>query len=79
MKETSKTDSDIASKNLPVVHFIDIHVNKLVSQNDTSESKDHVLLPFPYSDEHLPTKAAAGATTATTRTAQIMRMQTKTQ
>ena len=36
-------------------------------ENDTSESKSHILLPFAYSDEDLPTQAAVGATTVTAK------------
>ena len=48
----------MASKNLPVIDSIDFHVNKMAPGNDTSESKNHVLLPFPY--------AAVSDTTTTT-------------
>ena len=35
-------------------------------ENDTSESKIHVLLSFTYEDEDLPTQPAVSATTSTT-------------
>ena len=35
-------------------------------ENDTAESKIHILLPFAYEDEDLPTQAAVSATTTTT-------------
>ena len=51
-KQTSKTNNT-TSEFFPVIDPIDFHVNKLVPENDTSESKNHVLLPFPYEDEDL--------------------------
>ena len=35
-------------------------------EDDTAESNNHVLLPFPYEDEDLPTQAAVSATTTPT-------------
>ena len=55
----------MASKNFPAIDSIDFHVNKLVPENDTAASKTHVLLPFPFEDEVLPTQAAISATTTT--------------
>ena len=52
----------MASKNFPA---IDLHNNKLVSENDTAES-NNVLLLFPYDDKDLSTKAAVSTTTTTT-------------
>ena len=57
----------MASKNFPVIDSIDFHVNKLVLENYTSESKNHILLTFSHEDEDLPTQAALSvATTPTT-------------
>ena len=56
----------MASKNFPAIDSIDSQVNKLVPESDTVESKNYVLLPFPYEDEDLPTQAAVTATTTTT-------------
>ena len=56
----------MASKNFAVVNSMDFHANKFVPENDTVESNNNVLLPFPYEDEDLPTQAAVSATTATT-------------
>ena len=47
-------------------HAIDFHVNKLASENYTSESKNLVLLPFSCDDEDLPTQPAVNETTTTT-------------
>ena len=55
----------MASENFPAINSSDLHLNKLVSENDTAES-NNVLLPFPYEDKDLPTKAAVSATTTTT-------------
>ena len=57
----------MSSKNVPAIDSIDFHVNKPVPKNDTAESNNNVLLPFPYEDEDLPTQAAVSATTTTTR------------
>ena len=65
-KETSDLHNNMASKNLPVIDSIDFHVNKMAPGNDASESKNHVLLPFPYDNEDLPTHAAVSDTTTTT-------------
>ena len=56
----------MASENFPAINSSDLHVNKLVSENDTAESNNVLLLPFSYEDEDLPTKAAVSASTATT-------------
>ena len=56
----------MVSKTFPVIDSIDFHVNKLSPENDTSKSKNYVLLPFPSEDEDLPIEAAATATTITT-------------
>ena len=53
--ETSKINNNIASKIFPVIDSIGFHVSKLVPENDTSESKNHALLSFPYDYEDLPT------------------------
>ena len=50
----------------PLVDSIDFHVNKMVSKDHISGPKNHVLLPFPYDDEDLPTDAAVSATKITT-------------
>ena len=55
LKQISKGNVNMASKNSPVTNSIDFHVTKLAPENDTSESKTHVLLPFPYEDEVLRT------------------------
>ena len=47
-------------------YAIDFHVNKLASENYTSESKNLVLLPFSCDDEDLPTQPAVNETTTTT-------------
>ena len=65
-KQNSKANNNMASKNFPVIDSIDIHVNKLVPESDTAESKNHVLFPFPYEDKDLPTQAFVTATTTTT-------------
>ena len=57
----------MSSKNVPAIDSIDFHVNKPVPKNDTAESNNNVLLPFPYEDEDLPTQAAVSATTTTTK------------
>ena len=36
----------MASKTSTVIVSIDIHINKLILQNDTLESKNHALFPF---------------------------------
>ena len=56
----------MVSKYFLVIDSIDFHVNKMVPENDTAESKSHDLLPFLYQDAGLPTKAAVSATTTTT-------------
>ena len=56
----------MASKNFPVIDSNDFHVNKLAPKNDTSESKNHFLLPSSHVDEDLPTQAAAIETALTT-------------
>ena len=71
-KETYKTNHNMASKNFPVIDshvisWIGFHVNKLAPENDTSESKYHVLLPFLYENEDLTKQAAVSATTTTTK------------
>ena len=38
----------MASKYFLVIDSIDFHVNKMVLENDTAESKSHDLLPFLY-------------------------------
>ena len=76
-KEISNGNTNTASKNFLVTDSIDFHVTKLAPENDTSESKKHVLLPFPYEDEVLPTQTAVSTTTTTT-TLQQLRMQTTT-
>ena len=58
----------MASKNFPAIDSIDFHVNKLGPENDAAESKNHVLLPFPYEDEDLSTQAAVSETTTATTT-----------
>ena len=67
----------MASKHFPAIDSIDFHVNKLVPENKTAESKNHVLLPFPDEDEDLPTQAAVRALLKQL-TAETMRIQTKT-
>ena len=62
----SKQNSNKANNNMAAIDSIDFQVNKLVPESDTAESKNHVLLPFPYEDEDLPTQAAVTATTTTT-------------
>ena len=49
----------MTSKNFPAIDPIDFHANKLVPESDTAKSKNHVLLPFPYEDEGLPTALKA--------------------
>ena len=56
----------MASKNFRAIDTIDFHANKLMPESDTAEFKNHVLLPFLYDDEDLPTQAAVTATTTTT-------------
>ena len=53
--ETSKTNNNIASNIFPVIDSIGFHVSKSVPENDTSESKNHALLSFPYDYKDLPT------------------------
>ena len=65
-KQTSEINDNIASKNLLTIDSINFHVNKLVPENDTEESNNSVLLPFPYEDEDLPTQTAVSAITTTT-------------
>ena len=65
-KQTSKANNNMASKNFSAVDSIGFHVNKRVPENDTTESNNNVLLPFPYEDEDLPTQAAVSAATTTT-------------
>ena len=65
-KQNSKANNNMTSKNFPVIDSIDIHVNRLVPESDTAESKNHVLLPFPYEDKDLLTQAVVTATTTTT-------------
>ena len=64
-KEISKTNNNMASEGFRIIDSIDFHVNKLAPENDTSESKNHVLLPLRYEDEYLATQAAASTTTTT--------------
>ena len=40
---------------LKIFPSIDFHVNKLVPENDTAESNNNALLPFPYEDDDLLT------------------------
>ena len=47
-KQTSKANNNIASKYFPAIDSIDFHVNKPVPENDTAESNNNILLPFPY-------------------------------
>ena len=61
----------MASKGFPLFDSIDFHVNKLEPENDTSEFKSYVVLPFLCEDEDFislwgPTQAAASVTTTTT-------------
>ena len=44
----------MASGNFSEINSIDFHVNKVATEHDTSESKNHV-------DEDLPTQAAVSA------------------
>ena len=66
LKQISKGNANTASKNSPVTNSIDFHITKLVPENDTSESKNHVLLPSPYEDEVLRTQAAVSTNNANT-------------
>ena len=66
LKQISKRNANTASKNSPVTNSIDFHVPKLAPENGTSESKNHVLLPFPYEDEALRTQAAVSTNNANT-------------
>ena len=66
LKQISKGNANAASKNSPVINSIDFHVTKLAPENDTSESKNHILLPFPYEDEVLRTQAAVSTNNANT-------------
>ena len=66
LKQTSKANNDMASKIFSAIDSIGFHVNKRVPENDTTESNNNVLLPFPFEDEDLPTQAAVSATTTTT-------------
>ena len=66
LKQISKGNANTASKNSPVTNSIDFHVTKLAPENDTSKSKNHVLLPFPYEDEVLRTQAAVSTNNANT-------------
>ena len=66
LKQISKGNANTASKNSPVTNSIDFHVTKLASENDTSESKNHVLLPFTYEDEVLRTQTAVSTNNANT-------------
>ena len=66
LKQISKGNANTASKNSPVTNSIDFHVTKLASENDTSESKNHVLLPFTYEDEVLQTQTAVSTNNANT-------------
>ena len=66
-KQTSKTNNNMASKKSPVIDSIDFHFNKLSPEKETSESKNHVLLSFPYEEEDLSIQAAVSATTTTTK------------
>ena len=61
LKQISKGNANTASKNSPVTNSIDFHFTKLAS-----ESKNHVLLPFPYKDEVLRTQAAVSTNNANT-------------
>ena len=66
LKQISKGNANAASKNSPVTNCIDFHITKLAPENDTSESKNHVLLPFPYEDEVLRTQAAVSTNNVNT-------------
>ena len=66
LKQISKGNANTASKNCPVTNSIDFHVTKLAPENDTSESKNHVLLLFPFEDEVLRTQAAVSTNNANT-------------
>ena len=62
----------MASKNVPVIDSIDFQSNKLPPVSDTSESKNHVLLPrFTHTSSFLCNKQLLQKLTA-----QIMRIQT---
>ena len=63
LKQISNGNANTASKNSPVTNSIDFHVTKLAHENDTSESKNYVLLPFPHENEVLQTQAADSTTT----------------
>ena len=65
-KQTSKANNNMASKTFPVIDSIDFHINKLVPENGTAESKNHIRLPFPYEGEDLPIQEIVGGTTTPT-------------
>ena len=65
-KQNSKANNNMASKHFPTIDSIDFHLNKLVPESDTAESKNHILLPFSYEDEDLSTQSALTVTTTTT-------------
>ena len=58
----------MASGNFSEINSIYFHVNKAATEYDTSESKNHVLLPFPNEDEGLPTKQLLVLSARTTTT-----------
>ena len=66
LKQISKGNANTASKNSPVTNSTHFHVTKLAPENDTCESKNHVLLPFPYEDKVLRTQAAVSTNNANT-------------
>ena len=72
-KQTCKENNNMASKKFSAVNSIDIHVNKLVPENDTLESNNNVVLPFPYEEEDLPTQVQQKLLQQLT--AEIMRIQ----
>lgn len=61
-----RIDQVMASRNSPVVNSIDFHFNKLTSEGDILDSKNHVLLPCHNDKEDLPTQAVVSATTTAT-------------
>ena len=67
-KQIIKRNANMASKNSPETNSIDFHVTKLAPENNTPESKNHVLLPFPYEDEVLCTHSAVSITRIQTTT-----------
>ena len=69
----------MASKNIPLIYSIGFHADRLVPGNYTTESKNHVLSPFPYEDKYLLTKQLLVQQQLLKQsTAQIMRIQTTT-